>query len=214
MPPAFIKEKNPMFKTYQKNMIERLLRLLGIAGVAFIMLTMPAIGADLAVSADRDHPTALTSNELKGELDGTTATESFYSFVAGPGDLTVTVDVKSTDGTAVLNFELLDKDAATSLASSFAQAGAPGQSGREIQTIKLDSRQTVVLLLRQASGKGSFTLRLSGVAVADTQPAVPKLSQVSDRMGLPKIGTLRIESTDGSAQEFDLSHVKFVSVKQ
>lgn len=198
---------------HKTNTIQRLLRLLGIAGVAFLILTMPAIGANFAVSTDRDHPTPMTSNNLKGDLD-TTVPESFYSFVAGPGDLTITADVKSTDGTAVVNFELLNNNASNSLVASFAQADGVGRTGRDVQTVKLDSPQTVVLLVRQTSGKGTYVLRLSGSAISNTQPATAKISQASDRMGMPQIGTLRIELADGSAQEFDLSRVKLISVKQ
>lgn len=204
-----------MHKTPLKKTIQGMLRLLGLAGFAFLLLAIPAIAANLPASMDRDNPTPLASNDLKGELDGS-ITESFYSFLAGPGDLTVTVDVKSTEGTSVLNYELLNKDGAKSLASSYAQANSPGQSGRDIQTVKLESRQTVLLLLRQSSGKGTYAVRLGGDAVntPTAVPEVPKISQLSNRMGLPQIGTLRIESNDGSVQEFDLSHVKLVSVKQ
>jgi len=45
-------------------------------------------------SADRDHPTPVKSNEIVGDLDNS-GDESFYSFAAGAGELTLTVDVKS-----------------------------------------------------------------------------------------------------------------------
>jgi hypothetical protein len=200
-----------MYKTHQ-NAIKRLLGLLGTASVALIILTMPVIGASPGASTNRDHPTALTSNDLKGDLDGS-SNESFYSLLAGPGDLTITVDVKSTEGISVVNFELLDNDAAKSLASSYVQADGPGQSGRDVQTVKLDSRQNVVLLLRQNSGKGTYAVGFSGTAVSDAKPAIAPNTQVSNRFGLPNTGTLRIELADGSSQEFDLSLVKLVSIK-
>ena len=48
----------------------------------------------LAQSTDRDHPTPFKSDEIKGELNAQEI-EYFYSFTAGPGELTITVDVKS-----------------------------------------------------------------------------------------------------------------------
>jgi len=178
-----------MYKTQKKSKVQRLLRLLrllGIGGLAFLLLTISAIAVNAAASSDRDLPTPLTSNNLKGELDAAApqldggGTESFYSFLAGPGDLTITVDVKSTDGTAVINFELLDHNAAKSLASSYAQANSTGQTGREIRTVKLDTHQMIVLLLKQTSGKGTYTVELTGTAVSDVQPAITTSSQRTD----------------------------------
>jgi hypothetical protein len=38
--------------------------------------------------------------------------EYFYSFLAGPGELTITVDVKSSTGQALLNLEPIESDSA------------------------------------------------------------------------------------------------------
>jgi len=134
--------------------------------LAFVLsLAVNIAGAATAQPADRDHPTALKSNEIQGDLNGSGA-ESFYSFVAEPGELTITVDVKSSDGTAGINFELLGNNAATAIiCCEFAQADSTGQSGRDVKTVKLRSRQRVILHLTQFNyGKGTFRVRLSAAS--------------------------------------------------
>lgn len=199
-----------MHKTY----LSKFLRLLGMTGAACLLLAIPVMGATAAASTDRDHPTTLISNELKGDVNAS-GTESFYSFIAGPGDLTITVDVKSTDGMAVLNFELLDKNAANSLVASYTQADSTGQSERKAETVKLDSRETVVLLIRPTAGMGTYTMRLSGAAVMTEKPSATATNTPAEpgRMGLPTTGMLRIESKDGSVKEIDLSLVKEITIK-
>ena len=117
-----------------------------------------------AQSNDRDHPTRVTSNEIKGELDNS-GNEYFYSFTAGPGELTLTVDVKSSTGQALLNFELLDSHAAAILCCEFAQADGDGQSARVMKSVKLGKRQTVVLHVTVGkAGRGTYRVGLGGAA--------------------------------------------------
>ena len=132
-----------------------------------VFIAVGLTGAAGAQSTDRDHPTRVTSNEINGELDNS-GNEYFYSFTAGPGDLTLTIDVKSSTGQALLNFELLDRNAAAAiLCCEFAQADGDGQSARVMKSVKLGKRQTVVLHVTVGkSGRGTYRVRLSG-AVAN-----------------------------------------------
>ncbi|HZS45625.1 MAG TPA: hypothetical protein VFC63_11015 [Blastocatellia bacterium] len=129
----------------------------------FLCAILSLSGSTVAQSSDRDNPTRLTTNEITGNLDGS-GNEYFYSFLAGPGELTITVDVKSSSGQALLNFELLDKNAATSLiCCEFAQADGDGQSGRDVKSVKLAKQQRVVLHTTIGkSGNGTFRIRFAG----------------------------------------------------
>lgn len=135
--------------------------LLGISLLFLVAVT----GSAVAQSRNRDHPTRLTSDEIKGELNGSEI-EYFYSFTAGPGEVTLTVDVKSSDGTTGINFELLDKNAsAPLLCCEFAQADSTGTTGRDVKSVKLAKGQTVVLHLTPFKiGKGTYRVRISGAA--------------------------------------------------
>jgi hypothetical protein len=130
----------------------------------FLLLIAVALAIPAAAqSTDRDYPTALKSGEITGALDGS-GNEYFYSFLAGPGELTIMVDVKSSTGQGLLNFELLDKNAATPLiCCEFAQADSDGQSARNVKSVTLDKLQPVVLHVTVGkAGKGTYRIRLSG----------------------------------------------------
>jgi hypothetical protein len=62
--------------------------------IASLLVLLAAAGSVFAQSTNRDHPTPFTSTEIKGDLKGDEI-EYFYSFTAGPGEVTITVDVKS-----------------------------------------------------------------------------------------------------------------------
>jgi hypothetical protein len=128
-----------------------------------LFIAVGLTGSAVAQSKDRDHPTRVISIEINGELDNS-GNEYFYSFSAGPGELTLTVDVKSSTGQALLNFELLDRNAAAAiLCCEFAQADGDGQSAREMKSVKLGKRQTVVLHVTVGkAGRGTYRVRLSG----------------------------------------------------
>ena len=136
--------------------------------LAFLLFTVVVLSRSAAAqSKDRDHPTAVKSNEINGELDAS-GNEYFYSFPAGPGELTLTVDVKSSTGQALLNFELLDRNAASAIiCCEYAQADGDGQSARDVKSVTLGNRQTVVLHVTVGkAGRGTYRIRLSG-AVAN-----------------------------------------------
>lgn len=128
-----------------------------------LLLLLAATGSVSAQSTDRDHPTVLTSNEIKGDLDGSEI-EYFFSFTAGPGEITITVDVKSSGGTTGTAFELLDADANKVLiCCEGAQADSSGTTGRDVASIKIAKRQTVVLHLTPFHyGEGTYRVRISG----------------------------------------------------
>ncbi len=132
----------------------------------FLCVATSAIVAAQSPSSDRDHPTPVQANEIVGDLDNS-GDESFYSFAAGAGELTLTVDVKSSTGQALLNFELLDRNADKALiCCEYAQADGDGQSGRDVKSVKLARGQRVVLHLTIGkSGRGTFRVRFSGTAV-------------------------------------------------
>ena len=130
---------------------------------ASLVALVAATGSVFAQSTNRDHPTPFTSDEIKGELNGEEV-EYFYSFTAGPGEATITLDVKSSDGTTGTAFELLDSDANKVLiCCEGAQADSTGTTGRDIKSIKLGKRQTVILHLTPFKyGTGTYRVRVSG----------------------------------------------------
>lgn len=189
--------------------------------LSLVFMTV-ATAATAAQSTNRDRPTPLVSNELSGNLEGRGG-ETFYSFTAGPGELTITVDVKSSEGTLAMPFELLSANGAdVLLCCEYAQADAPGETGRAVKSIKLRRQQTVILHLTEYKyGSGTFRVRLSGpVTFVGAGESVGSIGGERggrdygrNRMGMPTSGTLRIRMKDGSTKEIDLSLVQTVSVQ-
>ncbi len=131
-------------------------------GIFAMILATSAVTA-FAQSTDRDHPTPVVKNEISGDLTPNKL-ENYYSLTAGPGELTITVDVHARPADiGVLNFELLAiKSSTPLLCCEFAQ-GDDGGTGQDIKSIKLAKRQTIILHLTNGPvGGGTYTVRFTG----------------------------------------------------
>lgn len=186
-----------------------------IISFAVLFLFIAAPNSIFAQSTDRDRPTPLKTYELKGRLDGG-ETEYFYSFAAGPGELTVTFDVKAASTNAGAELELLDRNA-KSLVSLLAQ-GVDAGSERKVESVRLDRRQTIVLRFKgirygSGGGRGTYSIKLDGAVALEGEATKTGNTSTDDRLGLPAGGTLRIELDDGSAQEINLRRVRRIIVK-
>lgn len=132
-----------------------------LKSLAVCLLFVAASNAALAQSSDFNHPTPLDSDEISGKVGGRTF-DSYYSFAAGPGALTVTVDVKSAGHSTGITFDLQDGNRRRLIASTRVQAD--GGAAHKGAGVRLASRETLVLHLSGADvdGAGTFQVRLSG----------------------------------------------------
>ena len=112
-------------------------------------------------STDRDNPTAVTSNTISG--DGVDEkTEYFYTFTAGPGDVTVTLDVKAEKNVAVSSVDIALYDAKSkSLLSTYANPDH-GSSKRTVETVKVRGTQALLLEVTVSPGVDTFKIKLDG----------------------------------------------------
>jgi hypothetical protein len=117
------------------------------------------VSSNSAQSGNPDNPTPLSSNELKGNLGGADK-ELYYSFVAGPGKVTVTVDIKASEGVASMTLNFSAAESADILVMPLATHRG---SKRESDAFNLDERQTVVMKLASTGTyRGSYQIRLGG----------------------------------------------------
>ena len=138
---------------------------------AALAVVMAAGAVSFSQSTNRDNPTPINSSEVSGSFPDPDngAKEYFYSFTAGPGDLTLTVDLKGRDRDASgsMAYELLKGNASEDgplLCCEYAEMGG-GNTGRSVSNVKLTRRQTVVLHLTNSMYRGgSFNIRFSGTA--------------------------------------------------
>ncbi|MFL6227641.1 MAG: hypothetical protein ACJ741_02550 [Pyrinomonadaceae bacterium] len=128
--------------------------------------SMLLVGASIAVhaqtpSTDRDNPTPFTSNAVAGD-GADEKTEYFYSFTAGPGEITLTLDVKADKDTAVSSVDLALFDAKSKkLLSTYANPDH-GSSKRAVETVKVRGTQTLVLSVMVSQGVDTYKIKLDG----------------------------------------------------
>ena len=191
-----------------------------------LVLSIGAASA-LAQSTDRDNPTPLTSAEVTGSFidhQRDNNKESFYSFTAGPGQLTIVFDVKRRRQGEMgsFSFELLERNGSTPLLCCEGAQSGDGGTGRETARVKLTRRQTVILHITNASnGGGSFDARLSGAAISfgtvddrrDNNNGGRDNRGGGDPVEVPATGILHIRMKNGTTQDIDLSRIRSISVR-
>ena len=187
--------------------------------ILLILLTCAlTAAAQTTPSTDRDSPTPFMANEVKGE--GTNdKTEYFYSFTAGPGEVTLTFDVKADKGANLHGFDYEVFDAkARRLTGGFLDP-VRGESKRKIEKINVRGQQQLLLRLVVTEYVDTYRIRLGG-AVSDGEPGSVNISaapltprEAGNRMCLPATGTLVITMADGTEQQIDLSQVKSAKIK-
>lgn len=169
-------------------------------------------------STDRDSPTPFAANEVKGE--GTDdKTEYFYSFTAGPGELTLTFDVKADKGANLHGFDYELFDAKSRRLTGGFLDPVRGESKRKIEKLNVRGQQQLLLRLVVTEYVDTYRIRLGG-AVSGGEPGSSNMSatdltprEAGNRMCLPATGTLVIILADGTQEQIDLSQVKSAAVK-
>jgi hypothetical protein len=140
------------------------------AAILFVMATSVSFArAQDTPSIDRDTPTPFTSNVVTGDgVDD--KTEYFYSFNAGPGEVTITLDVKAEKDRAVSSVDIALFDAKSKkLMSTYANPDH-GSSKRAVETVKVRGTQTLLLEVTVSTGVDNFKIKLDGAVKID--PAV------------------------------------------
>jgi hypothetical protein len=207
--------------------------------VIFALTLSLGAASSFAQSSDRDSPAALTSGNITGSLNDHDR-ESFYSFTAGPGAVSITVDVNARrDEQGVLNFDVLARNGATSIACCFFAQGEGGGTGGEVAYFRLARRQTVILHTKNGPiGGGTFNIRVTGAGTSfaagsngdgygqgsgsdnDNDNDGGGRGDRGDRgdrgreqIEVPATGTLHIKMKNGTVQDINLSRVRNISIR-
>ncbi len=120
----------------------------------------------------------MTSPEVSDDLDGTND-EYFYKFLAGPGKLTVILEVVANETNAGATLDLFGANSRAILSNILAQ-GVDGSSERVSRSITLAKAQEIVIRIKgmkygsSAGYPGIYKIRLEGPAArfADAGPAM------------------------------------------
>ena len=128
-----------------------------------------------AQPSSRENPLPLLTQELKGNIAPNVMMERFYSFTAGPGDVTFSLEVKSYEQWSNISVELSDRDAQTVIKFD-------ASSGGDRKDTKLHLEQPQKITMRvyapRNNQSGSFTLKIKGAITLNrgAAPAPPKSS--------------------------------------
>lgn len=192
----------------------------------FAIIMAVTVGTSFAQSSGRDNPTPLNSGEISGNMNDHKR-ETFYSFTAGPGAVTITVDVSANrDEQGLLNFDVLARNGRTSLACCYYAQGNGGGTGRRVATFKLAKRQVVILHTTNGPiGGGTFRIRLNGAtsfsgAVTggggnndNNDNDQGRGNRDVDQIIVPASGILHIQMKNGTTQDINLNLVRNISVR-
>ena len=187
--------------------------------IAALLLLTSFVGSATAQSEsrDRDNPVRITSDE--SSIRVAPERELYYSFTAGPGEVTMTFDVLKQQRAAFANarITLFDRDAKV-IRFKDNKDGLDLNSyltdERVINRIRLDQRQQVIVRIRTTgTDPGSFRLRLSGAVEFGDHGSQPGKSEHETLFVLPARGAMEVEMNDGSVQEISLSEVRRVTVR-
>lgn len=148
--------------------------------VSILLLATTAIGVN-AQSQDRENPTPLTSDTIKGNGAGQKV-EYYYSFTAGPGEVVVTVDLKAKAGSTNADVEVFNADSKI----FYYYPNATSKTEHAVKKFMLNSEQALILRLALDSSAGAYSIKLAGPVQLAT-PAGDSVS--SEQQPEPKTDT-------------------------
>ena len=133
--------------------------------VLMVALLLAAAIAAAYQSNDRISPTPLKSNLIKGAGTGKKV-EYYYSFTAGQGEVSVTVDLKATSGSTGAEIEIFNRDGAKIF---YYYPNAISTTERTAKSFVNPSRQLLILRLQFDRSAGDYQIKLGGaVELAQT----------------------------------------------
>lgn len=145
-----------------------------IAGFLFCVSISAVCGQER--STDRDNPTAVMAKVITDDLDGSD-TAYFYKFTAGPGKLTVTIEVKASGTNAGAMLDLFDANSRPLLSDVLAQ-GIDGGSERIVNSVQLSGKRNIVMRIKglkygDTGGTGTYKIMLDGLVVVPQAAPAP-----------------------------------------
>ncbi|HPX60875.1 MAG TPA: hypothetical protein PLN25_03780 [Deltaproteobacteria bacterium] len=116
-----------------------------------------------AKSLPQDNPQKLTEPEISANVDGKEKVENYYRFTAGPGKLTMTVDMQTNSGT-MIDFDFHIYDAKWKKLTGFFDVLGNSATKRTVKEIRLKRRQTLNLKIvtKPSWGSGSYRVLMEG----------------------------------------------------
>lgn len=141
-----------------------------IATMLLLASISPALGQGRSES--RDNPKLLELQKdgklevVEDDLDGSND-EYFYKFFAATGKVTITFEVKASDGNAGATFDLFDAKTSRPILSNVLVQGVDSGSERVVRSVKSGRRRGIILRIKgirygDSGGNGTYKVVVSG----------------------------------------------------
>jgi hypothetical protein len=171
--------------------------------LTLLLMAATAIGVN-AQSQDRENPTPLIANTIKGNGIGKKV-EYYYSFTAGPGEVAVTVDLKAKAGSTNADVEIFDQDSKI----FYVYPNATTTAEHAVKRFTLSSKQPLILRLSFDSSAGEYSIKLSGPVEFAAPVVEPAASEPAATAEQPATSSSESEATTDTAKSGKTSKLNF-----
>jgi hypothetical protein len=135
-----------------------------------MILSLGLIGATHAQSTDQSAPMVFTSNEVSGK-GPSKETNYYYSFTGGPGEVTVSLNIKAKQYSTFARLEVLDAEFNT-LATHNMNATTGSGPVQVMKKIGLSEKQTVLIKVTLDGNLTEYKIKLGGAVELGSAPPV------------------------------------------
>jgi hypothetical protein len=130
-------------------------------GIRCLLVVVSLAASAAAQSTDRDNPTPLASNEVRGNGVGKKI-EYYYTFLAGPGEVILTVDSGAKGSFSQLEAQIFNLDAEK--LAQVQNLPYPGETSRKVTRVSFGAQQPVLLRVFVDHDAAQYLVRIGGAA--------------------------------------------------
>jgi hypothetical protein len=129
-----------------------------------LLLCLFSTNETYAQSIDRDNPTPLTTNEVRGLGIGKDV-QYYYTFLAGPGEVVLTTDAAAKSGSTFFEVEVFNMDAEQLEVIRYGPTRTPE---RKVKRFQIAQQQPVLLRINLDTSAGTYMVRVGGAVQLDS----------------------------------------------
>lgn len=185
--------------------------------ILMMVLILAAVAAAPAQSTDQSNPTPLGSSELTIAGPKKNNQQFYYSFTAGPGEVTLQFNVKAKSSSTFVGVKVFDAELNTLTYHNMSADTSPAMA---LKKFDVGTKQTLVMSFTSDSNLGECKIKFGGAVelgqaesvATDAQPkvseSIPELSQSTDQnatsSGSGKNKTFVFSVLDAVGQRFNI----------
>lgn len=144
--------------------------------IVIVLVLCGAVGA-AAQSTDQSNPTPITSSELTIKGPKKNNQQYYYSFTGGPGEVTITLNVKAKSYSTFVGIKVVDAELNTLTDHNMsADTSSPGMAKKKFD---VGEKQTLILSFTSDSSLAECKIKLGGAVEFSAADAAPTSSDAA-----------------------------------